>query len=97
MELRDVVLLQLINETNDQTAARMSFDLSNQLWWILQQINPLHEALDVEEYIRDHPNKKAVALAQAQCGAFLKFMSNNGGQNSKFESLDCIFLFKFVF
>lgn len=88
MELRDVVLLQLINETDDTKCYKMVGGIASQLWWILCQLNPLHDTLDVEEFLRDHPNKKAVQLAQAQCGVFLKYMNSNepNYQNRSYES-----------
>jgi mRNA capping enzyme, catalytic domain/mRNA capping enzyme, beta chain/mRNA capping enzyme, C-terminal domain len=76
MELLPSVLLQLINENDDSKLKQMTTSLSQQLWWILSQINPLKDAVDVEETLRDHPNKKAVQVALAQCGALRKFMDN---------------------
>jgi hypothetical protein len=52
--------------------------------WILTQLNPLKDAVDVEEALRDHPNPKAVQIALAQCGAFRQFMDSGGG--TKYES-----------
>lgn len=78
MELRDVVMLQLINEEKPESIQNMTNSLAQQLWWILSQINPLHDALDVEECLRDHPNKQAVTLALAQCGYMKQFMDNGG-------------------
>lgn len=76
MEILPSVLLQLINENDDNKLKKMTTSLSQQLWWILSQINPLKDAVDVEEMLRDHPNKKAVQVALAQCGAFRKFMDS---------------------
>ena len=74
MELQAPVLLNLINLESPEQVSRETQNLAKQLWWILQQINPLEETVDVEEYLQDHPNKKAVQLALATCGALRKFM-----------------------
>jgi hypothetical protein len=80
MELREAVLLQLINESDPGKLNSMTASLGQQLWWILRQINPLVDALDVEETLRDHPNKQAVTMALAQCGALRKFMDSGCSQ-----------------
>ncbi len=74
MELQPQVLLKLINMENPEQIQRETQNLAKQLWWMLSQINPLEETVDVEEYLIDHPNKKAVQLALATCGALKKFM-----------------------
>jgi mRNA guanylyltransferase len=74
MELKANTLLQLINEESKEKLDAMTKTLAQQLWWILSNINPLEETLDVEEYLQDHPNKKAVQLALATCGALKRFM-----------------------
>lgn len=76
VELRESVLLQLINEGDPEKLGKLTTQLANQLWWILSQINPISDALDVEETLRDHPNKKAVQLALATCGALKRFMDS---------------------
>lgn len=76
MELKADKMLQLLNEENRDKLNAMTKALSQQLWWILQQINPLEETVDSEEYLQDHPNKNAVQLALAACGALKKFMEH---------------------
>lgn len=76
MELAEAVLLQLINEDDPVKLKELTSGLGQQLWWILTQLNPLQDALDVEEYLTDHPNSGAVAIALAQCAALKKFMDN---------------------
>lgn len=85
IELRESVLLQLINEDDQNKLREMTAALAKQLWWILTQINPLADALDVEETMRDHPNKQAVQLALAQCGALKRFM-DSGANGGAFDS-----------
>lgn len=82
-ELRPSVVLQIINEENPKALQKVTAQLASQLWWIMTQINPLADALDVEESLRLHPNKAAVQLALAQCGAFRHFV-DKGYQ--KYES-----------
>jgi len=84
LELRESVLLQLINEHDEEKVRKMSTQLAQQLWWLLSQINPIADALDVEETLRDHPNSGAVQIALAHCGALKKFVdayNKSGGMN----------------
>mmetsp|Transcript_26426 Transcript_26426/g.62063 ORF Transcript_26426/g.62063 Transcript_26426/m.62063 type:complete len:788 (-) Transcript_26426:65-2428(-) len=81
MELQAGVLLKLINMENPEQIQRETQNLAKQLWWMLSQINPLEETVDVEEYLIDHPNKKAVQLALATCGALKKFMDGRPPYN----------------
>lgn len=76
MELKAEKMLQLINEESQERVHAMTKALAQQLWWIISNINPLEETVDVEEYLQDHPNAKAVQLALATCGALKKFMDN---------------------
>jgi len=78
VELLPQVLLQLLNENDEAKLKKTTFEWAQELWWIVKHINPLRDALDVEESLRDHPNKKAVQVALAQCGAFKKFMDRGG-------------------
>ena len=75
MELKADKLLQLINEDDPQKVNALTKALSQQLWWMLAQINPLEDTVDVEEYLQEHPNKVAVQLAKATCGALKKFIT----------------------
>jgi hypothetical protein len=74
MELRSDKMLQLVNEDSQEKVAAWTKAYSQQLWWILSQINPLEDTVDVEEYLQDHPNQQQVQLALATCGALKKFM-----------------------
>jgi mRNA capping enzyme, catalytic domain/mRNA capping enzyme, beta chain len=76
VELIPSILLQLINENNDDKLKKITTELALELWQMLIQINPLRDAGDVEESLRDHPNQKAVDIALAQCAAFRMFMDN---------------------
>lgn len=76
MELKADKLLQLINEESQQKVASLSKAYAQQLWWVLSQLNPLEDTIDVEEYLQPHPNHQAVKLALATCGAMKKFMEH---------------------
>jgi len=77
MELNQPTTLKLLKETDDTNLRKLGETLSQQLWYMLYQINPLHDALDVEQYLRDHPDHTASRLALATCGAIKKFMDGN--------------------
>ena len=74
MELNSHTTLQLINEDNGAKLQTMMKQLSQQLWWILKQINAMSDVMDVEDFLQDHPDKQAVELARAECGALKRFM-----------------------
>eukprot|EP00522_Entomoneis_paludosa_P007418 CAMPEP_0172454760 /NCGR_PEP_ID=MMETSP1065-20121228/11651_1 /TAXON_ID=265537 /ORGANISM="Amphiprora paludosa, Strain CCMP125" /LENGTH=746 /DNA_ID=CAMNT_0013207145 /DNA_START=15 /DNA_END=2255 /DNA_ORIENTATION=+ len=85
LEIRASVMLDLINEEDQSKINSTAKQLASQAWWILSQLNPLADALDVDEQLRDHPNQRAVQLALAQCGALKRFM--DGGANvASYES-----------
>ena len=94
MELNANTTLQLINENNQETLQTLIKQLSQQMWWILRQINPLSDVMDVEGFLRDHPDKEAVSLAQAQCGALKRFMDS--GQKSYKSPIGSLANVKFV-
>jgi hypothetical protein len=91
MELKADKLLQLINEESQEKVAALTKALSQQLWWMLSQLNPLEDTVDVEEYLQPHPKQHAVQLALATCGSLKKFMENPppvspNGQPAMFRS-----------
>lgn len=73
-ELNPNTTLKLINENDEKNARDLCNSLAQQLQWMISQINPQSDVLDVEEFLVDHPNHKAVQLALAQCGALKAFM-----------------------
>jgi hypothetical protein len=73
-EILPKTLLQFLNEQDNDKAAQLAYDLSKQLWWMVGQINPLEDVVDVEEYLQEHPNRQATQLALATCGALKRFM-----------------------
>lgn len=76
MELKANNMLQLINEEDQNKVAQLTKSFSQQLWWMVGQINPLEDTVNVEEYLQEHPNKHAVQIAKATCGALKKFMEH---------------------
>ena len=87
MELDAITTLKLVNENDPKKAAQLCKSLAQQLWWMVSQLNPLSDVLDVEEFLQDHPDHKSVQLALAQCGALKKFMdSRRNGGNGNWES-----------
>ena len=76
MELHANKMLQLVNEESNEKVASLTKGLAQQLWWMLSQVNPLEDTVDVEEYLKDHNNHQAVQLALATCGALRKFMEH---------------------
>lgn len=77
MELSQSATLKIINDENPDNLRKHAKAMAGQLWWILHNINPLSDVLDVEEFLRDHPDSHAVRLAQAQCGALKQFMAGS--------------------
>eukprot|EP00567_Pseudictyota_dubia_P008579 CAMPEP_0197443842 /NCGR_PEP_ID=MMETSP1175-20131217/9481_1 /TAXON_ID=1003142 /ORGANISM="Triceratium dubium, Strain CCMP147" /LENGTH=775 /DNA_ID=CAMNT_0042974533 /DNA_START=336 /DNA_END=2663 /DNA_ORIENTATION=+ len=80
MELNAATTLKLVNENNEEAAHKLCKQLSQQLWYALGQINPIHDVLDVEEHLREHPDQTAVRLALAQCGALKRFVDSRGSE-----------------
>jgi len=84
-ELNPSTTLKLVNENDDKKARELCTSLAQQLHWMISQINPQSEVLDVEEFLVEHTNHRAVKLALAQCGALKAFMDNirNTGNTSR--------------
>ena len=76
LELKQHSLLRLINEENQEIVAKLANNFGSQLWWMMGQLNPMEDTVDVEEYMQPHPNQHAVQLALATCGALKRFMEN---------------------
>jgi hypothetical protein len=75
-ELLPSILLQLLNENDENMLKKMTISLAQQLWHIIMHMNPLKDALNVEEALQDHTNYNAVQLAIEQCNALRTFMDN---------------------
>jgi len=86
MELAEGTTLALVNEENDEKFAKMTKQLSQQLWWMLKQINAMSDVMDVEDFLQNHPDQEAVKLAQATCGALKRFMQDGGNNLSSYKT-----------
>jgi len=88
-ELNSRTTLQLINETDQTKVRNLCNQLAQQLWWMLGQINAMGDILDVEEFLREHPNRHAVQLALGQCGALKSFMDSkrHGGSEKMWSTV----------
>jgi mRNA guanylyltransferase len=84
VELNAESTLKLINETDEEQCRKTCKEYAGQLWWMISNINPLSDVLDVEDFLENHPNKNATNLAVGQCGALKKFMDSrrDGGQGN---------------
>jgi hypothetical protein len=76
IELNENATLNLINESDEAKVKELCVSLAQQLWWMLRQINPVSDVLDVEDFLVDHSDPTASQLALAQCGALKKFMDS---------------------
>ena len=73
-ELNSTTTAKLLSETDDSKIQSHCSDLSKQLWWMIGQINPNSDVLNVEDFLREHPNQAAVRLALAQCSSIKQFL-----------------------
>ena len=74
MELSSVVTRKLLDPRLDDASARkLAETLAQQLWFMVQQLNPTHDVLEVSEFLREHVNNDATRLAIGQCGAMRRF------------------------
>ena len=86
-ELVEQEMLKLVNEQDQGKLQQRASDLAGQLWWILQQVNPLADVVDAEETLRDHPNKQAVEMALAQCGYMKKWMDDGANAGNYYSPI----------
>lgn len=75
LELSQSSTQKLIQSPDDAAAKSLAKQLSQQLWWMLSQINPVSDVLDVESYLRQHPDPAAVKIGLAQCNHMKRFLS----------------------
>ena len=78
LELVHGVLLQLVQEDTPEKVQKLTTQLAQQLWWIISQMNPMADALNVQEALQDHPNPAASQMARAHCAALKRFMDSDG-------------------
>lgn len=73
-------MTQRLIKSDDESARKLSETLAQQLWYMLQQLNPTSDVLEVEEFLQEHTSKDATKLAIGQCGSIKRFM------DSKFQA-----------
>lgn len=85
----------------DKDVVSLCKQLASQLWWMLNQINPTSEILDVESFLKDHTDTNAVKLAQQQCAELKHFkdtqewtpaITANGKTNGDTKMRSCKFI-----
>jgi hypothetical protein len=96
MELSTQMTQKLIQTTDEAAARKLAETLSQQLWYMLQQLNPTHDVLDVDGFLQEHPSLEDTKLAIGQCGSLKGFIdsgcqswrtviSHDGGSNNNME------------
>eukprot|EP00984_Skeletonema_dohrnii_P018674 scaffold8769_cov110-Skeletonema_dohrnii-CCMP3373.AAC.4 len=76
MELSTQMTQKLMQTTDDGAARKLAETLSQQLWYMLQQLNPTHDVLEVDEFLSEHPSQEDTKLAIGQCGSLRRFMES---------------------
>jgi len=75
-ELLSNQTLKLINCNSDEEAKKLCVGLAGQLWWMMRELNPMSDVLEVDSFVRTHPDSSQTKLALAQCLSLNKFMEN---------------------
>ena len=77
MELSTNMTNKFLNpQLDDNSARKLADTLSQQLWYMIQQLNPTQDVLEVSEFVREHANAEATKLAIGQCGAIRKYVDS---------------------
>ena len=63
-------------QLDDNSARKLADTLSQQLWYMIQQLNPTQDVLEVSEFVRVHTNSEATKLALGQCGAIRRYVDS---------------------
>mmetsp|Transcript_7365 Transcript_7365/g.16698 ORF Transcript_7365/g.16698 Transcript_7365/m.16698 type:complete len:788 (-) Transcript_7365:247-2610(-) len=75
MELSAPMTQKLLS-TDDAAGRKLAETLAQQLWFMVQQLNPTHDVLEVDEFLREHADPEATKLAIGQCGTIKRFMDS---------------------
>ena len=76
-ELSTSMTQKLLSTQIDDVAARkLAETLSQQLWYMIQQLNPTHDVLEVDDFLREHTDSESTKLAIGQCGTIKRFMDS---------------------
>jgi len=73
MELSAPATQKLLQAREEADAQRLARTLAQQLWFMVQQLNPTHDVLEVDAFLREHADAEATRLALGQCGALQRF------------------------
>ena len=65
---------KLVQTPDDHAARKLAETLAQQLWFMIQQINPTHDVLEVGDFLKEHGDSEAVRLAIGQCGSIKRFV-----------------------
>ncbi|KAL9179876.1 hypothetical protein ACHAXT_007846 [Thalassiosira profunda] len=76
MELSEPMTKKLVQAQDDAAARKLAATLAQQLWFMIQQLNPTHDVLEVEDFVREHPDPEATKLAIGQCSAIRKYVDS---------------------
>ncbi|KAL3812187.1 hypothetical protein ACHAXA_011873 [Cyclostephanos tholiformis] len=74
MELSSTMTRKFLDpRIDDDNGRRLAEMLSQQLWFMIQQLNPTHDVLEVSEFLREHTSAESTRLAIGQCSAMRQF------------------------
>ena len=76
MELSTQMTQKLIQTSDEPAARQLAERLSQQLWFMLQQLNPTHDVLEVDDFLMQHTSLEHTKLAIGQCGSLKRFMES---------------------
>lgn len=76
MELSKQMTQKLVATTDEAAARKLAETLSQQLWYMLQQLNPTHDVLEVDDFLQEHSSQEDIKLAIGQCGSLKRFMES---------------------
>ncbi|KAL7534049.1 hypothetical protein ACHAXR_008099 [Thalassiosira sp. AJA248-18] len=76
MELSATMTQKLISTQDDAAARKLAETLAQQLWFMIQQLNPTHDVLEVDDFLREHSDPDATKLAIGQCHTIKRFMDS---------------------
>lgn len=76
MELSQSMTQRLVSAPDDASARKLADTLAQQLWFMVQQLNPTHDVLEVDDFLREHPDAESTKLAIGQCNAIRRFVDS---------------------
>ncbi len=76
MELSSAMTQKLVSTQEDAMARKLAETLAQQLWFMVQQLNPTQDVLEVSDFLREHTNADETRLAIGQCGSIKRFMDS---------------------